>query len=141
MSQLNHPNICALYDVGHQEGAAAGEDGIDYLVMEYLEGETLAARLKAGPLAPGTMLRCALEIADALDRAHRHAIVHRDLKPANVILTESGAKLLDFGIATHAGLDGDAPAERIVGTVAYMSPSSCAASRLTSARICSRVVR
>jgi TolB-like protein/Tfp pilus assembly protein PilF len=122
VSHLNHPNICALYDIGHQEGASAGEDGIDYLVMEYLEGETLAARLKAGSLAPAAMLRCAVEIADALDRAHRRGIVHRDLKPANVILTESGAKLLDFGIATHAGLEGDVPAERIVGTVAYMSP-------------------
>jgi eukaryotic-like serine/threonine-protein kinase len=92
VSSLNHPNICALYDIGQQ-------DGIDYLVMEHLEGETLATRLVRGPLAADQLWRCAIEIAGALDQAHRHGVVHRDLKPANVMLTKSGAKLLDFGLA------------------------------------------
>ena len=89
---LTHPHICTLYDIGHQ-------DGIDYLVMEYLEGETLAARLTKGPLPLDQVLEYAIEIADALDKAHRAGIVHRDLKPGNVMLTKSGAKLLDFGLA------------------------------------------
>jgi Tol biopolymer transport system component/predicted Ser/Thr protein kinase len=92
VSQLSHPHICALYDVGQA-------DGVDYLVMEYLEGETLAQRLAKGPLPPDRALRCAIEIADALDKAHRQGIVHRDLKPGNVMLTKSGVKLLDFGLA------------------------------------------
>jgi Tol biopolymer transport system component len=92
VSSLNHPNICALYDVGQQDGA-------DYLVMEHLEGETLAERLVRGPLSPDLVLRYAIEIAGALDQAHRHGVVHRDLKPANIMLTKSGAKLLDFGLA------------------------------------------
>src|SRR5690348_9552767 len=92
VSSLNHPNICALYDIGQQ-------DSIDYLVMEHLEGETLATRLVRGPLAADQLWRCAIEIAGALDQAHRHGVVHRDLKPANVMLTKSGAKLLDFGLA------------------------------------------
>ncbi|HEY6065314.1 MAG TPA: protein kinase [Thermoanaerobaculia bacterium] len=92
ISQLSHPHICALYDVGHQ-------DGVDYLVMEYLEGETLAERLAKGPLSLDMTLRCGSEIADALDKAHRQGIVHRDLKPGNVMLTKSGLKLLDFGLA------------------------------------------
>src|SRR6202008_1045099 len=92
VSSLNHPHISALYDVGQQ-------DGIDYLVMEYLEGETLAARIETGQLPTGDLLRYASQIADALDKAHRQGIVHRDLKPSNVMLTRSGAKLLDFGLA------------------------------------------
>ncbi len=92
VSSLNHPNICALYDVGEQNGR-------DYLVMELLEGETIANRLRRGPLPTDQILRHAIEIAEALDHAHRHGIVHRDLKPANVMLTKSGAKLLDFGLA------------------------------------------
>jgi len=92
ISQLSHPHICALYDVGHQ-------DGTDYLVMEYLEGETLADRLAKGPLSLEQTLRYGVEIADALDKAHRQGIVHRDLKPGNVMLTKSGVKLLDFGLA------------------------------------------
>src|SRR6202171_1706695 len=92
ISSLNHPHICTLYDVGHQ-------DGIDYLVMEYLEGETLAARLVKGPLPLDQVLKYAIEIADALDKAHRKGITHRDLKPGNIMLTKSGAKLLDFGLA------------------------------------------
>ncbi|HYR46095.1 MAG TPA: serine/threonine-protein kinase, partial [Thermoanaerobaculia bacterium] len=92
ISQLSHPHICALYDVGNQ-------DGVEYLVMEYLEGETLADRLLKGPLPTEQTLRYGIEIADALDKAHRQGIVHRDLKPGNVMLTKSGVKLLDFGLA------------------------------------------
>ena len=92
ISQLSHPHICALHDVGNQ-------DGVEYLVMEYLEGETLADRLVNGPLPLNQMLRYGAEIADALDKAHRQGIVHRDLKPGNVMLTKTGVKLLDFGLA------------------------------------------
>src|SRR6202046_5383793 len=92
VSSLNHPHICALYDVGNQ-------DGTEYLVMEYIEGETLSKRLESGPLATSDLLRYAIEIADALDRAHRQGVIHRDLKPGNIMLTKSGAKLLDFGLA------------------------------------------
>jgi serine/threonine protein kinase/WD40 repeat protein len=92
ISQLSHPHICALYDVGNQ-------DGVEYLVMEYLEGETLAGRLAKGPLPLEQTLRYGAEIAEALDKAHRQGIVHRDLKPGNVMLTKSGVKLLDFGLA------------------------------------------
>ena len=96
-SSLNHPNICALYDVGHQ-------DGVDFLVMEHLEGENLAARINRGALPTEELLRIAIQIADALDKAHRQGLIHRDLKPANVMLTKSGAKLLDFGLARATGL-------------------------------------
>jgi len=96
ISSLQHTNICTLFDVGHQ-------DGTDYLVMEYLEGETLSARLLKGPLPPDQVLKIAIEIADALDKAHQHAIVHRDLKPGNIMLTKSGAKLMDFGLAKGQG--------------------------------------
>src|SRR5712691_9013973 len=92
ISSLSHPHICPLYDVGHQ-------DGVDFLVMEYLEGETLAHRLKKGPLAADQTLQVAIQITDALDTAHRHGVIHRDLKPGNIMLTKSGAKLLDFGLA------------------------------------------
>jgi serine/threonine protein kinase len=92
VSALNHPHICTLYDIG-QEG------GRDYLVMEYLDGETLADRLRRGALPLNETLRTAREIADAVDRAHRTGIVHRDLKPSNIMLTKDGAKVLDFGLA------------------------------------------
>jgi Tol biopolymer transport system component len=92
ISQLSHPHICALYDVGNQ-------DGVEFLVMEYLEGETLSDRLLKGPLEFEQVLRYGIEMADALDKAHRQGIVHRDLKPGNVMLTKSGVKLLDFGLA------------------------------------------
>ena len=92
VSSLNHPHICTLYDVGEQ-------DGIHFLVMEYLEGETLADRLQRGPLPLDQSLKCAIEIADALDKAHRQGVVHRDMKPGNIMLTKSGSKLLDFGLA------------------------------------------
>jgi Tol biopolymer transport system component len=92
ISQLSHPHICALYDVGR-------EKDVEYLVMELLEGETLAERLAKGPLALEQTLRFGTQIADALDKAHRQGIVHRDLKPGNVMLTKTGVKLLDFGLA------------------------------------------
>ena len=99
ISSLQHAHICTLFDVGHQ-------DGIEYLVMEYLEGETLSARLLKGPLPPDQVLKIAIEIADALDKAHRHGIIHRDLKPGNIMLTKSGAKLMDFGLAKGQGSSG-----------------------------------
>jgi serine/threonine protein kinase len=122
VSKFNHAHICALYDVGNQ-------DGIEYLIMEYLEGETLAARIAKGPLPTTDLLRYASQIADALDKAHRQGIVHRDLKPGNVMLTKAGAKLLDFGLAK----DGEILPARdmatsptaqgtIVGTLPYISP-------------------
>jgi len=92
IAALNHPHICTLFDVGRQ-------DGIDYLVMEFVEGETLAVRLERGPLPLDEALRFAIEIAGALDKAHRTGIVHRDLKPGNIMLTKTGTKLLDFGLA------------------------------------------
>ncbi|PYX75451.1 MAG: hypothetical protein DMG72_07265 [Acidobacteria bacterium] len=92
LSSLSHPHICDLYDVGQQ-------DGVDFLVMEYLEGETLAHRLLKGPVAAEQLLKYGMQMADALDRAHRHGITHRDLKPGNIMLTKDGAKLLDFGLA------------------------------------------
>ncbi len=130
VSRLSHPHICTLYDVGR-------EDGIDFLVMEYLEGETLADRLGKGALPTDQVLRHAVEIASALDKAHRQGIVHRDLKPANIILTRSGAKLLDFGLAKASastapgfpGLSATPTQSRpltaegtVVGTVQYMAP-------------------
>src|SRR6202047_4687164 len=92
ISSLNHPNICTLYDIGQQ-------DGIDYLVMEFLEGQTLAERLMKGPLPLEQMLKCGIEICEGLERAHKTGVVHRDLKPGNIMLTKSGAKLMDFGLA------------------------------------------
>lgn len=92
ISSLNHPNICTLHDIGHQ-------DGVDYLVMEYLEGETLADRLRKGPLPIDQVFRYGIEICDGLDKAHRSGVVHRDLKPGNIMLTRTGAKLMDFGLA------------------------------------------
>ncbi|HSN67750.1 MAG TPA: protein kinase, partial [Thermoanaerobaculia bacterium] len=127
ISSLSHPHICGLFDVGH-------EDGVDYLVMELLEGETLAERLTRGPLPLEQALRCAIEIASALEKAHKQGIVHRDLKPANVMLTKGGAKLLDFGLARIAeGEPGHAmegstqhmpltEEGTILGTVQYMAP-------------------
>jgi Tol biopolymer transport system component/predicted Ser/Thr protein kinase len=92
VANLSHPHICTLHDIGQQEG-------VDFLVMEYVEGETLEHRLAKGPLPAEQVLRCATEIAGALDKAHRLGIVHRDLKPSNIMLTQSGTKLLDFGLA------------------------------------------
>jgi serine/threonine protein kinase/Tol biopolymer transport system component len=129
ISALNHPHICTLYDVGSQ-------DGTDYLVMEYLEGETLAARLSRGRLPLELALRYATEVSDALDAAHRRGIVHRDLKPGNIFLTTHGeSKALDFGLAKlEENPSSDTPTAATanpnllttpgmaMGTVAYMSP-------------------
>src|SRR5579864_3219950 len=95
ISSLNHPNICVLYDVGHQ-------DGVDYLVMECIEGETLAKRLEKGPLPLERVLKYGAQIADALAKAHCSGVVHRDLKPGNIMLPATGAKLLDFGLSKPA---------------------------------------
>src|SRR5688572_13105525 len=117
ISSLQHPNICALFDIGHQ-------DGIDFLVMEFLEGETLADRLKKGPLPTDHLLKIGIEVADALDKAHRQGIVHRDLKPGNVMLTTSGAKLMDFGLAKPTGLGAAAPSGSLPAFTAAMTQSS-----------------
>jgi serine/threonine protein kinase/roadblock/LC7 domain-containing protein len=133
ISSLNHPNICTLHDVGHQ-------DGIDYLVMEYLEGETLADRLRKGPLPVDQVLRYGIEICEGLEKAHRGGVIHRDLKPGNIMLTKTGAKLMDFGLA-KASVASAAPISAltatlttppgshpltaqgtVVGTFQYMSP-------------------
>ena len=97
ISQLQHPNICTLFDIGR-------DDGTDFLVMEYLEGETLADRLHRGALPLDQLSRIGMEVAEALNKAHRAGIIHRDLKPGNIVLTKSGAKLLDFGLAKTAGM-------------------------------------
>src|ERR1700675_2365725 len=141
ISSLNHPHICQLYDIGSQNGT-------DYLVMEFLEGETLAERLRKGPVPLAEILKIGIAVAEALAVAHRHGIVHRDLKPGNIMLTLSGAKLMDFGLAKPLGVQptasgsGSAPpsftaaatmsgpsplspltsAGSIIGTIQYMSP-------------------
>jgi len=128
VSALNHPNICSLFDVGTQ-------DGTDFLVMECIEGESLADRLAKGPLPAEQVLKIGTEIADALDKAHRSGVVHRDLKPGNIMLTKTGAKLLDFGLAkpavsaanavTLTNVAATSPVTEqgtIVGTFQYMSP-------------------
>ncbi len=114
ISSLNHPNICTLYDVGHQ-------DGIDFLVMEFLEGETLAARLTKGPLPPEQILRYGVEICEGLERAHKSGVVHRDLKPGNIMLTKNGAKLMDFGLAKAASVNTPTPASSLTMTVSHPS--------------------
>ncbi len=128
VSALNHPNICSLFDVGSQ-------DGTDFLVMECIEGESLADRLAKGPLPTAQVLKIGTEIADALANAHRCGVVHRDLKPGNIMLTKTGAKLLDFGLAkpavaptsavTLTGVAANSPVTEqgaVVGTFQYMSP-------------------
>jgi Tol biopolymer transport system component/tRNA A-37 threonylcarbamoyl transferase component Bud32 len=134
LATLSHPHICSVFDVGH---ATTPQGEVDFLVIEYLEGETLAQRVGRGPLPTTEALRYAIEIADALDKAHRKGVIHRDLKPGNVMLTAGSAKLLDFGLAklvsTPASVAGDvtmAPtvtspltgAGTIVGTFQYMAP-------------------
>jgi eukaryotic-like serine/threonine-protein kinase len=139
ISSLNHPNICQLYDIGSQ-------DGTDYLVMEFLEGETLAERLRKGALPLNEILKIGIAVAEALAVAHRHGIVHRDLKPGNIMLTKGGAKLMDFGLAKSAAAGAPAGASSapllsaartmsqaspvsplttvgtMIGTIQYMSP-------------------
>jgi Tol biopolymer transport system component len=139
IASLNHPHICTLYDTGHQ-------DGIDFLVMEYLEGETLAQRLQKGSLPIQQVLQYAIEISDALDKAHRKGITHRDLKPGNIMITKTGTKLLDFGLAKLR--QGAAPAipiselptendaitaqGAILGTLQYMAPEQLEAKEAES---------
>jgi serine/threonine protein kinase len=133
ISSLNHPNICTLHDVGHQNGT-------DFLVMEYLEGETLADRLVKGPLPPERVLKYGVEICEGLEKAHKTGVIHRDLKPGNIMLTKTGAKLMDFGLAkavtasatpasnltmTFSRPSADQPLTAqgmVVGTFQYMSP-------------------
>jgi serine/threonine protein kinase len=129
IASLNHPHICALYDTGHQ-------DDIDFLVMEYIEGETLSQRLVKGPLPIQQVMQYAIEISDALDKAHRKGVTHRDLKPGNIMLTKTGTKLLDFGLAKLkrdvapaapesqlATMKGGVTGEgTILGTLQYMAP-------------------
>ena len=105
---LNHPHICTLYNIGVHRRSSDGHS-VPYLVMEYLSGETLADRLATGPLPLDDALDCAIQMASALDTAHRAGIVHRDLKPQNIMLTSSGPKLLDFGLAKAAAPGGEAP--------------------------------
>ena len=136
ISQLNHPNVCTLFDVGHEEAGETAEP-LHYLVMELLEGESLADRVQRGALPLTEVLKVGSQVASALDAAHRQGITHRDLKPANVMLTRSGAKLLDFGLAKtaaegHSPVDGltHMPTEEtpltqegtILGTFQYMAP-------------------
>jgi serine/threonine protein kinase/dipeptidyl aminopeptidase/acylaminoacyl peptidase len=129
VSSLNHPHICTLHDIGHQ-------DEIDYLVMEYIEGQTLSSRLQKGPLPTTELFQYAIQIANALDKAHKQGIVHRDLKPGNIMITKSGIKLLDFGLAKlqkeipNVKEVSSFPTEQheltkegmILGTVPYMAP-------------------
>lgn len=127
ISSLNHPNICTLYDVGQ-------ENGLRYLVMEFIEGETLSAKIKRGPIPMQEFLEISIQVADALDKAHRQGLVHRDLKPGNIMLTKTGAKLLDFGLA-KIQIESSTPgvqsitqttpltgAGTLLGTMQYMAP-------------------
>jgi len=123
VSSLNHPHICTLFDVGR-------EGDTDYLVMELVEGETLAQRLQKGALSGPEVLTIGGQIADALEQAHRAGVVHRDLKPGNVMLTKSGAKLMDFGLARATGMAG--PAEGSGVTVAALTQSPTVAGPLTA---------
>ena len=137
IAALGHPHICGIYDIGR-------DSGVEYLVLEYIDGETLAQRIARGPLPTDQILKIGVEIADALEKAHRAGIVHRDLKPGNIMLAKDGAKLLDFGLAKPSALgaaagSGSAPLlsaavtvanaasplttrGSIVGTVQYMAP-------------------
>ena len=138
VAALNHPHICNLYDVGEAPSPAvptSNAESIRFLVMEYLEGQTLGERLLGGPLPTPDLLRYAVQFADALDHAHRRGLVHRDLKPGNVMLTKEGAKLLDFGLSKHQSSPdllalstvspGAAPLTAVgavLGTFPYMAP-------------------
>ena len=124
VASLNHPNICTLHDIGNQ-------DGVIYMVMELMEGETLAARIEKGPIPLEQALAYAAQIADALDRAHRAGVTHRDVKPANIMLTRDGVKVLDFGLAKSTTAPGPNDATlvaslttegSIIGTPQYMAP-------------------
>jgi eukaryotic-like serine/threonine-protein kinase len=142
VSKISHPHICTLHDIGHQ-------DGVDFLVMELVEGETLEQRLAKGPLRPEQVIQYGAEIADALSKAHKQGFIHRDLKPSNIMLTKSGAKLMDFGLAKQSDqaplamaltemtaeqskLTGDG---MLVGTFQYMAPEQLEVKRRTPVRI------
>src|SRR5688572_8195588 len=125
VASLNHPNICVLHDIGHENGAP-------YMVMEFLEGETLADRIKRGPIPLDDARKFAIQIGDALDRAHRAGVTHRDIKPGNIMLTRDGAKVLDFGLVKAASAK-PAPSDStltetlstegtVLGTPQYMAP-------------------
>ncbi|MGH9511561.1 MAG: protein kinase domain-containing protein [Terriglobales bacterium] len=132
VSQLQHPHICVLHDVGH-------ESDTDFLVMEFLEGESLAERLRRGPLPQAELLKIAIQIADALEKAHRAGVVHRDLKPGNVMLTKLGAKLLDFGLAKPAaansasGARGSGSASVLAAALTQTNPTATPGTALSAA--------
>jgi len=128
VSSLNHPHICVLFDVG-RSSSEDGSGDIDYLVMELIEGDTLAERLKRGALAPAELLKLGTQIADALDRAHRAGVIHRDLKPGNIMITRGGAKLMDFGLARVAGL---APGSASGANLSALTHSPTVAAPLTA---------
>ena len=140
IAALNHPHICALYDVGLQED-------VEFFVMECLEGETLANRLLKGPLPMADALRHAAALADAVALAHRHGIVHRDIKPGNIMLTASGIKLLDFGLAKLSGTTGkafaaglgDVPPSRATSLVRTRFWARCATWRRSSSKAATRM--
>ena len=133
ISSLNHPNICTLHDIGHQ-------DGVDFLVMECLEGETLGQRLRKGPMPLAQVFKYGIEICEGLEKAHRSGVVHRDLKPGNIMLTKTVAKLMDFGLAKAVVASTDASSGltatmttplrsgpltaqgTVIGTFQYMAP-------------------
>ena len=141
IASLSHPNICTLHDVGQQ-------DGTMFLVMEKLDGATLAARLAQGPMTPAEAIACAIQIAEGLAFAHRAGVVHRDLKPANVMLTKTGAKLLDFGLAKVAsGVTENPTARRSRSTARFSAPcrtwppSNCRAATSMPVRTSSPLAR
>jgi len=128
ISSLNHSRICILHDVGHQ-------DGVDFLVMEYLDGETLVERLRNGPLPLKEALRVGIEVCEALEAAQRVGIVHRDLKPGNIMLTKSGAKLMDFGLAKSATTPGSQSANAPLLSAAKTMSEATPLSPLTTAEL------
>ena len=156
VAALSHPNICAVFDVGREE---TPRGPVDYLVVEYLEGLDLSVQLRKGPLPTDQLLKAGAEIAAALDSAHRAGIVHRDVKPSNIVLTRTGAKLLDFGLArlrtNPASIDSDGSAVTeaarsdtltdagvAVGTYPYMAPEAARGEAWpTREPICSRWAR
>src|SRR3954466_4835280 len=123
ISGLQHPHICTLFDVGSQ-------DGIDFLVMEHLEGETLAERLKRGPVPLAQLIKTGIELAEALEKAHHAGLIHRDIKPGNIMLTKAGAKLLDFGLAkpsvmsAAATASGSGTSPMLSGALTQSSPAA-----------------